>query len=81
MEITLAAIALIIAGIALMYGHFMVCVAIIAGVAFGPVGWRYIENGDASLVYEFLFRVALFGIAWWAAHAYVKRHREIFESN
>ena len=81
METTLAAFALIIAGVALMFGHFKVCVAIVAGVAFGPVGWRYIETGDASLVYEFLFRAALYGIAWWAALAYEKTHREIFEPN
>lgn len=61
-----------------MYGHNKIFVAILAGVAFAPVGWRYFETGDASLVYEVLFRIALFGITLWVAHAYQKTHREIF---
>jgi len=80
METRITIIALIIAGFVMMYGHHKACVAIVAFVAFGPVGYRYFVTGESSLVYEFMFRVALFGIACWAAHAYEKTHREVFAS-
>lgn len=39
-------------------------------LAFGPVAYRYVETGDGSLIWEAVFRAALFAVAAFGAKAF-----------